>query len=111
MDYPEVDVKLLDVGEALEAMSGDGMVGLLIEKSIETQQKQYRLSWKGNKVPRGAIVNSREIAWTQHGMVRDSCGTVIGYYERLVEWGGDDKQDQVMLIAMLPSKQVGSERP
>ncbi len=100
-----IEVKELDVGEALAAMSSgtgvnSGMVGLFMEKSIERQEKQYLLTWKGNKVPRGAIVGGHEIAWTQYGMVRDSDGKVIGYYERLVEWGGKDQKDQTMLIAM-----------
>lgn len=106
IDKPFVEVKLLEVGEALELISGgtdsiSGMVGLLIERSVETQKKQYKLSWKGNKVPRGAVVDGHEIAWTQHGVVRDSDGAVMGYYERLVEWGGEDEKDQAMLVAML----------
>ena len=65
MEGPEVDVKLLDVGEALEAMSSGsnavgGMVGVLIEKSIERQSNQYMLTRKGSKVPRGAVVDGRE---------------------------------------------------
>lgn len=71
---PEVAVKRLDVGEAAEAMSGGGMVGLLMELPTN---KYYMLKWKGGKVPRGVVVDGYEIAWTQHGIVRSAEGKVL----------------------------------
>lgn len=102
MDYPEIEVKDLSVGEVLELLDGGGgMVGLLINASIQNHDKQYLLSWNGNKVPRGARVDGHIIAWTQHGIITNSNGTTIGHYQRLSEFGGHDGTEQRMLVAML----------
>lgn len=57
----------------------------------------FLISWRGNKVPDGAIVLGREITWTQDGKVAakhrspyESLTEGIGTYERLVEFGGPD---------------------
>ena len=101
---PDVDVKLLSIGEVLEIMSVKGMIGSFIEMSVEKGNNQYMLTWKGWFCPNGAIVDGHEIASTQHGVVRDPGGTVIGYYERIIEGGGEDKKDQSMLVAVFPRK-------
>ena len=57
----------------------------------------YLVEWSAkSRVPRGAIIAGREVAWTQHGLVRQKGGDIIGYYERLV----DDltKETQKMLV-------------
>lgn len=63
---------------------------------INQQRKAYSLEWHGDRVPTGAVVNGKTIAWTQHGMVRDEAGETIGTYERVV----DDlrQQPQIMII-------------
>lgn len=105
-----ITIKQLDVGETLAVMkdSDGGMISKLIELSIEQQAEQYLLSWQGNEVPRGALLGEHEIVWTQHGVVRNSKGDVIGHYERLVEFGGKSGISQVMLVAMLKKKHAES---
>ena len=71
----------------------------LIKKLAETQSAEYRLRWKGSKIPRGAKVGEAEISWTQQGIVSDKNGHRLGYYERRVEFGGPDNDEHEMIIS------------
>ncbi|MCR4281403.1 MAG: hypothetical protein NUV88_03675 [Candidatus Kaiserbacteria bacterium] len=61
-------------------------------------KKSYKLEWEGNKIPRGAIVDGKTIAWTQNGQVVDDQGNMIGTYDRTIEFGGDSGKQQEMLV-------------
>ena len=63
--------------------------------------KVFHLQWEGNKIPRGALIEGAEIAWTQNGMVSGSKGENIGTYERLVEFGGASGKEQQMLVFVI----------
>src|ERR1700733_13293533 len=63
------------------------------------QPNHYLLSWTGTKVPRGASIDGIQIGWTQHGMVTGTEGEQWGYYERMMEFGGAEGRDQVIVIS------------
>lgn len=58
----------------------------------------FLLLWEGNKIPRGAEVNGYRIGWTQNGKVLSADGKMIGVYDRLLEYGGESKKEQQMLV-------------
>lgn len=62
----------------------------------------FLLSWKGNKVPRGAKILNHTVAWTQNGQVTNHKGEYIGTYDRTAEFGGDDGKDQGMIVYLNP---------
>ena len=62
----------------------------------------FELSWKGNKVPRGANVAGHTIAWTQNSQVLTEDGTDIGSYKRTIEFGGKAKNEQKMIVYIRP---------
>ena len=70
----------------------------LLRKIAERAKGIFLLEWEGNKIPRGAIVCDKRIAWTQHGLVTGESGKNIGTYERLVEFGGASGKEQKMLV-------------
>ena len=106
MDYPTVTIT--DVSGVEELPSGKGVnlgnptadaqVNNLLVKIKERATKIFLLKWEGGKVPQGAVVCGQEIAWTQHGIVNATNGNQIGTYERTVEFGGETKNEQQMLI-------------
>jgi hypothetical protein len=64
-------------------------------------KKIFHLKWEGNKIPRGAVIEGVEIAWTQNGQVTGVGGKMIGTYDRLVEFGGTSCNEQQMLVFVL----------
>jgi|WetSurSiteA1Bulk_404760.scaffolds.fasta_scaffold61021_2 hypothetical protein len=58
--------------------------------------RAFFLTWKGSKIPRGAIIQGHRIAWTQNGVVTSEAGEMIGTYERLVEFGPEDLQQMIV---------------
>ncbi len=62
----------------------------------------HLLTWEGNKIPRGAEINSQQIAWTQNGIVTSIEGEMIGQYERLQEFEGENRKTQQMLVFTEP---------
>lgn len=77
-----------------------------IEENVNRLLKQlkgratnfYLLSWQGNKAPYGVELNGKRIGWTQHGIVSSEEGKTIGFYDRLIEFGGETGRDHQMLI-------------
>lgn len=70
----------------------------LQDKEKERAGKTYLVEWSGGKSPRGAQINGIAIGWTQNGFVTGTAGEQIGTYERLVESGGDSRQEQKIII-------------
>jgi len=67
-----------------------------------SEKKSYRLHWTGSKIPRGAFVDGKPITWTQHGIVYvggSLDGSQVGYYTRVQEWSGDNKDEHEMIIS------------
>lgn len=75
----------------------------LLDRIRSSYRFGYRLHWTGTKIPRGAGVKfeatTYPISWTQHGMVYGAVQSILGAYERSVEWGGPGKDEHEMLIA------------
>ncbi len=61
-------------------------------------REMYLVSWRGSKIPRGVKIKWYEIVWTQNGAVTVSGGMQMGTYQRLVEFGGDSRDEHVMVI-------------
>ena len=87
-------VREIDLGNSKLNLDYD----TLLEKVRSGANKVYLLEWEGDKIPQGVMVDDQEIAWTQHGVVRSSEGDTIGTYQRLVEFGGESRNLQVMLV-------------
>ena len=67
--------------------------------SIRSESEHaYILRWQGNKVPRGAVVNGEILGWTQHGQALNQEGRMVGTYDRVVEFGGESRKEQVMIV-------------
>jgi hypothetical protein len=62
-------------------------------------KKVFHLKWKGGKVPEGAVVDEKRIVYTRDGNVTGE-RTSIGTYERLVEFGGENRDEHQMLVFM-----------
>jgi len=75
------------------------MAQALIGQMMGKSENFFLLTYEGSKIPRGAAIDNVEIGWTQHGMVTGKGGEQLGYYERIVEFGGSTGNTQVMLIA------------
>ena len=110
MEHPKVTVT--DVTETPQAEGkgkgvnlGDIELNETANRTItrwrERASKIFHLKWEGNKIPRGAVVEGVEIAWTQNGQVTGIGGQMIGTYDRLVEFGGASGKEQQMLIFVL----------
>lgn len=80
------------------AGSREDMVNQILSQFRSQSDRVFELTWEGNKVPRGAIILGREIAWTQHGRVVAEGGEMIGTYQRLIEFGGPDGVTQKMRV-------------
>jgi len=64
-----------------------------------TKTNQFKMTWEGTKIPRGATINGIEIGWTQHGNVTGVGGEQLGQYERATEFGGATGEQHVMIIS------------
>lgn len=56
----------------------------------------FFLAWRGSKIPRGAVIRGKVVAWTQNGIVSAEGGETIGTYARLVEFGPKNEQQMVV---------------
>jgi hypothetical protein len=75
------------------------MAQALIERLPSNQPHRYLLTWEGGKTPFGASIDGVEIGRTQDGLVTGAGREQLGYYERVIEFGGDSRTTQCMLIA------------
>ena len=89
--FPKVTVSSL--GEAVgKLMKGKTNVNLggggqstveqkynaILEHIKDHSEDATLLTWQGNKIPRGAEINGKKIAYTQNGVVTADDGTIIG---------------------------------
>ena len=56
------------------------------------------MSWKGTKTPHGAVLGEAAVSHAQNGIVASVRGDTVGTYERLVEWGGPNRDEHMMLV-------------
>jgi len=117
MDNPEISVtkinkeetknlvgkKPVNLGgrQSLTAALTEIQLGEILARLKDGDTDAFFLSWEGNKIPRGAKINGREIGWTQNGQVVSAGGEMIGTYDRLVEFGGEKGKDQRMIVYAL----------
>lgn len=71
----------------------------LLNRLRGTRRNAFRLHWKGSKIPRGAFLDGSPIVWTQHGIVSTEATANSGYYARVEEWSGVNKDEHEMIIA------------
>lgn len=76
----------------------EGKIDSLLGRMKDRMDRCFVLEWRGDKIPYGAVVLGRQIDWAQHGIATDTKGKTIGYYERLVEFGGVERNLQQMLL-------------
>ncbi len=109
--YPEVTVREITADELNKILAGNTPKEIdlgdekttakfrsLLNTAKQKSQHIFLLTWEGSKIPRGAEILGKTIAWTQHGIVRDSNGGTIGAYERLEEFGGKSGKEQRMTV-------------
>lgn len=106
----QLTVEVTDISETLEgALRIDSQVRLgdpqiesrvnaLLDRIKGNAKHAYLLVWEGNKVPHGAVVGNEVLGWTQHGSARNQSGQIVGTYDRVVEFGGDSGNKQVMIV-------------
>ena len=70
----------------------------LLDQMKRESANAYLLTWTGNKIPRGAEIQGKKVAWTQNGIVTAEDGSMIGTYDMITEWGGESKKDQSMVV-------------
>lgn len=83
---------------SVEAAQAEQTLENLMDTMRASSKRVFELSWKGKKIPRGAIIMGKEIGWTQNGLVTSMDGEMIGTYERLEEFGGADRDQQRMMV-------------
>lgn len=71
----------------------------LLEKfSNEAQGDKYLVRWTGlGRIPR-TQVGGHHISWTQHGIVKNDKGEMVGSYERIQDGSGPNHNENAMLI-------------
>ena len=84
--------------QTAEEIAIQGTATGILRKMADRNKDIFLLEWEGNKIPRGAVINGKPIAWTQHGMVTSDGGENIGVYERTVEFGGASHKEQKMIV-------------
>ena len=94
---------------SLEAALAEANIAPIIRQVRQRQRRVFELTWQGNKVPRGAEVLGKKIAWTQHGVVTAEGGEMIGTYERIEEFGGETGKSQRMHVYVTSPKLLGAD--
>jgi len=86
---------------------GDSKVELAINYiqgvSRDQATQVFLLSWEGNKIPRGIVINDSIIDYTQNGIVSSAEGEMMGTYDRIEEFGGDSGRLQRMVVFPFPT--------
>lgn len=106
------DLEAIKAGASEANLGGDtnltakitelGVNGLL-DSLKQSSEEAVVLNWEGTKIPRGASFDGKEIGWTQNGVVTSVDGKMIGTYDRLMEWGGENGKQHCMVIFKMGS--------
>lgn len=78
----------------------DRKINTLLAEARKYCKHAYILRWEGGKIPRGAVVGSEILSWTQNGCAHNQSDDIVGTYERVVEFSGDSGKEQVMIVYM-----------
>ena len=76
----------------------ENRVNSMLNQLKDMADRFFVISWEGSRVPRGAMIDEHEIAWTQNGRVLNSQGKAIGYYDRIIDCGSETGTKQQMLV-------------
>ncbi len=72
----------------------------IIGRTAAEQKNHFLLTWEGVATPLGSCIDNVEIGWAHSGIIAaKGTGQRIGYYERLMEFGGKNGRTQVMAIS------------
>ena len=82
----------------LGSIKRDERVSSILHGLAEKAETLWFLRWKGTKTPHGAVLGKVAVSHAQNGIVCSDGGDMIGTYERLVEWGGPNHDEHMMLI-------------
>jgi hypothetical protein len=93
MTYPVVTVEELPAELAAAGASALGMRGV---------GKGFVLTWNGNKVPRGAVIDGYTVGYTKDGLVTTKSGLPIARYVRIAEFEGPERDLHVLHVFMIP---------
>lgn len=77
-----------------------------LKKLRGAKTRTFLLIWQGAKSPTGAKILDHVIGWTQNGIVYNETGKEIGTYDRVIEYGGESKRQQIMIAYpfVIPNK-------
>ncbi|OGK41626.1 hypothetical protein A2954_07135 [Candidatus Roizmanbacteria bacterium RIFCSPLOWO2_01_FULL_37_12] len=67
------------------------------------------LNWIGSKIPRGVVINNKEIAGAQNKVVTSKKGEIIGIYDRLIESGGENNDEHCMVVFLFGNQSSSKE--
>jgi len=82
----------------LGAIEIDERANSFLQGLAAKSETLWFLRWKGTKTPHGAVLGEAAVSHAQDGIVCSTKGDVIGSYERLVEWGGADHDEHMMVV-------------
>ena len=92
----------VDLGAMKHADLKTARIEVAMEKILGFQRRQatdvFLLEWDGGRVPSGAEIKGKKIGYTRDGAVTATDGSLIGTYERIIDSGGENHRQQVMLI-------------
>jgi hypothetical protein len=112
-EYPEVEVVEVNIDPVLHRVVGtdgvpirvdlgdekvSGNLNRILQAMSRRPSKLFLLKWRGGKVPHDAVVDGYTVDYTKNGVVDGRGEGIIGMYDRLVECGGADGQDQLLLV-------------
>lgn len=81
-----------------EAAESEQKLNSLLDKLKDQAERFFIIEWEGSKVLRDVNFQDQQIAGMQNGMIISISGETLGYYERIVEYGGDSGQKQLVLV-------------
>lgn len=84
--------------EGVDQKRIEDRINALIKARKASHQKAFLVSWTGLKVPFGAIIDGHQVAWTQFGVVTDTMNVFFATYERLLECGGEKRDEHAILV-------------
>lgn len=92
-----VDLGVNNISELLIETDSNSLLQKLRQGSTG---RIFLVIWKGtsSRVPHGVQILDHKIDWTQHGVARNTDGVNIGFYDRLIDCGGEDGKEHKMLI-------------
>ncbi len=80
-------------------LRSDPMAHPMLEQLLNLRKKGEGeiVCWKGSKFPRGIKLGSITLETAQHGILRDITGQDVGTYERVIEFGGSNKDEHEII--------------